>query len=63
MARRQEVGKADEFSTPEPCEEGNCNRLTQAAMWDGERYRYLCEEHRDPLAEELRELDRPRGKG
>jgi hypothetical protein len=55
MAQRRELGEADTFSTPEPCEAGSCKERTQAAIWDGERYRYLCELHRDPFADELRE--------
>jgi len=55
MARRRELGEADAFSTPEPCEAGSCKQQTQEAIWDGERYRYLCQQHREPLAEELRE--------
>ena len=55
MAQRRELGETDTFSTPEPCEAGSCKERTQAAIWDGERYRYLCEQHREPLAEQLRE--------
>jgi hypothetical protein len=55
MARREELGETDVFSTSEPCEAGNCNERTQAAIWDGERYRYLCDEHRDVVGEQLRE--------
>jgi hypothetical protein len=55
MARRQELGVTDTFSTPQPCEAGSCKQQTQEALWDGGRYRYLCEQHREPLAEKLRE--------
>jgi len=55
MAQRRELGETDVFSTPEPCESGSCKKRTEAAIWDGERYRYLCDEHREALSEELRQ--------
>jgi len=55
MARREELGETDRFSTPQPCEAGSCKQQTQEAIWDGQDYRYLCGQHREPLAEELRE--------
>jgi hypothetical protein len=54
MAEETPIGSLHLFGDKEPCEREGCERETSEAIWDGERWHRICDEHQAGFQNELR---------
>ena len=54
MGEETPIGSLFLFGDKEPCETEGCQEETNEAIWDGERWHRICEEHQSAFQNELR---------